>query len=356
MKFGVWYHLRNPDRWRRDSRELYARTLDQIGDVEALGFDSVWVSEHHFTDDGYLPSCLVFLAAAAARTQRVRLGTLILLLPLHDPLRVAEDAAVVDIISGGRLDLGVAAGYRVEEFDVFGVPHNQRGKRMDQALAVLQGAWADGPFSFEGPDFRFRDVNVTPKPLQRPGPPLWMGGQSRAAIRRAARFGCHLLPSSTTEFDVTATYHAALREHGRDPSAFRIKCFRAMYCSEDPDRAWNELKEHFLYQHNLYRRWYREAGDSEAPDLASADDLSRDSYMVGTPDQCADTIRKLHRQMPFDEFIFWAHPPGFPVERAAESIELFSRKVIPQLRGPGAEPDGAGQGQRTSQPPSTTSV
>lgn len=332
MKFGVWYHLRNPDRWRQPPAVLYARTLDQIAAAEALGFDSVWTSEHHFTGDGYLPSSLLFLAAVAARTTRMRLGTLILLLPLHHPLRVAEDAAVLDLISGGRLDLGVAAGYRVEEFEVMGVPHRERGRRMDQALAILQGAWRDGPFSFDGPDFHYENVNVTPKPLQRLGPPLWMGGQSRAAINRAARFGCHLLPSSTTEFDIVATYHAALREYGRDPNDYRIKCFRPLFCTNDPDRAWDELKPHFLYQHNLYRRWYREAGDSNAPDLVDADQLSRQSHIVGTPDQCATTIRALHQEMPFDEFVFWAHPPGFPVERATESLQLFAKAVVPQFR------------------------
>ena len=146
----------------------------------------------------------MFLAAVAAKTtRRTRIGTLILLLPLHHPLRVAEDAAVVDLISGGRLDLGVAAGYRVEEFDVFGVPHAERGTRVDEALSILSGAWGDGPFTHEGKAFQFRNVNVTPKPLQTPLP-VYMGGQSKPAVRRAAKHGCHLLPSSTTDFDSRA--------------------------------------------------------------------------------------------------------------------------------------------------------
>lgn len=332
MKFGVWYHLRNPAPWRRDPGKLYAATLDQIVVAEELGYDSVWTSEHHFTEDGYLPSSLLFLAAAAARTSRVRLGTLILLLPLHHPLRVAEDAAVLDLISGGRLDLGVAAGYRVEEFEVFGVPHAERGSRVEEGIEVLRGAWAEGPFTYEGKHFRYRDVNVTPKPLQQPHPPLWMGGQSKPAIRRAARLGCHLLPSSTTDFDLVRFYHDALRQHGRDPADYRMKCFRPLYCTADGARGWEEVKSHLLYQHNLYRRWYRQAGDSEAPELSNPDDLPRQTYIVGTPDDCERAIRELQQQLPFDEFVFWSHPPGFPVERATASLELFAREVIPRFR------------------------
>jgi probable F420-dependent oxidoreductase len=332
VRFGLWYHLRNPARWRRSSHELYAATLDQIVAAEQMGYDSVWTSEHHFTDDGYLPSSLLFLAAAAARTSRVRLGTLVLLLPLHNPLRVAEDAAVVDLISNGRLDLGVAAGYRVEEFLVFGVPHRERGSRLEEGVEILRRAWADGRFWYAGKHFHYSDVEVTPKPIQRPHPPLWMGGQSPQAVRRAARLGCHLLPSSGIGFDAVALYHDALREYGRDPAEYRIGCFRSLYCCEDAQQGWNEVKEHLLYQHNLYRRWYREAGDSQVPELASPDDLSRQTYIVGTPEHCERAIRDLQREFRFDEFIFWAFPPGFSVERATRSLALFAREVVPRFR------------------------
>lgn len=331
MRFGLWYHFRNPARWAVPSESLYAETLEQIAWAEELGYDSVWTSEHHFTADGYLPSSLLVLAAAAARTRRLRLGTLVLLLPLHHPLRVAEDAAVLDLLSGGRLDLGVAAGYRVEEFRAFQIPHRQRGQRLDEAIEILQRSWADGAFSFQGKYYQFEDLDVTPKPLQRPLP-LYMGGQSRAAVLRAARFGCHLLPSYPAGFDVVATYHEALRQNGRDPADFRIKCFRPVYCSEDPGRAWEEIKEHYLYQHNLYRRWYREAGDGSAPELEDADSLPRSTYIVGTPDDCARSIERLAAELPFDEFIFWAAPPGFPMAKAARSLALFAREVMPRFR------------------------
>ena len=213
---------------------------------------------------------------------------------------------------------------------MFGVPHRERGARTDEALTILRAAWDDGPFSHEGKAFKFENVNVTPKPVQKPLP-LYMGGQSRPAIRRAAKHGMHLLPSSTTEFNLVEVYHDALREFGRDPADYRMKCFRPLYCCEDAGRGWDEVKAHYLYQHNLYRRWYREAGDSNAPELTNPDDLPRANYIVGTPDDCERAIRALHAELPFDEFIYWACPPGFPVERATKSLELFAREVIPRF-------------------------
>jgi alkanesulfonate monooxygenase SsuD/methylene tetrahydromethanopterin reductase-like flavin-dependent oxidoreductase (luciferase family) len=336
MRFGVWYHLRNPARWAVPRDRLYSETLEQIVRAEELGYDSVWTSEHHFTEDGYLPSSLLLLAAVASRTRSVRLGTLVLLLPLHHPLRVAEDAAVLDILSGGRLDLGVAAGYRVEEFQGFEIPKKERGSRMDEALEILQRSWSEGAFSFSGKHYRFENLNLTPKPLQNPLP-LYVGGQSRGAIERAARFGCHLLPSFTGEFDVLATYHQALRRSGRDPARYRINCFRPLYCCEDARRGWEEIKEHYLYQHNLYRRWYREAGDGTVPELSDPDELPRAIYIVGTPDDCARAIEKLRAEVPFDEFIFWAAAPGFPLAKAARSLELFAREVMPRFAARGRQ-------------------
>lgn len=331
MRFGLWYHLRNPAPWQQPPDRLYAETLDQIVMAEELGYHSVWASEHHFTDDAYLPSSLVWLSAVAARTARVRLGTLILLLPLHDPLRVAEDAAVVDLISGGRLDLGVAAGYRVREFEAFGVAHTERGSRVEEGVQILQRAWSDGAFSFAGRHFHYDNVDVTPKPLQKPYPPIWMGGHTKVAIRRAARLGCHLLPDTTTDFDVLGVYQEALREYGRDSRAFRIKCFRFLYCCEDAEAGWRDVRQHLLYQHNLYRRWARDAGDDTAKELTEAAALPRSGYIVGPPEECERAIRELHRRMPFEEFVFWAYPPGFPVSRANRSIELFARSVMPRF-------------------------
>lgn len=138
LRFGLWYDFRNPPRWRQDPTGLYRAIVDQIVRAERLGWDDVWLSEHHFIDDDYTPSMLPLACAIAARTQRIHIGTSVLLLPLHDPLRVAEDAATVDVMSGGRLELGVAGGYRLAEFRGFDVATGSRASRMEEAVPLLR--------------------------------------------------------------------------------------------------------------------------------------------------------------------------------------------------------------------------
>ena len=207
-RLGVWYDFRNPARWRRPWAELYRETLDQAAYAEELGFSSIWLSEHHFSEEGYLPSLMAMLGALAQRTARARLGTAVLLAPLHHPLRLAEDLAVVDQLSGGRLDVGLAPGYKPDEFAVLGVPKGERGARTDETIEILQLAWRGEPFSYAGRHFRFDDVVVAPPPVQPPGPPIWVGGSSLAAARRAARYGLCFMPDSGAALDVYDAYRA----------------------------------------------------------------------------------------------------------------------------------------------------
>jgi len=192
MKFGIgYYSLQSPPHNPSPHQKLYAEMLEEISVAEELVFDSAWLTEHHFLNDGYCPSLLLTAAAIAARTKKIRIGTGVLLLPLHDPIRIAEDAAVIDLISGGRLILGLGLGYRREDFEGFGVSLKERKGRMEEGLEILQKSWADGPFSFEGRYRTYRNVNVTPKPVQKPIP-IWIGAFTEPAIRRAARIGASL--------------------------------------------------------------------------------------------------------------------------------------------------------------------
>jgi hypothetical protein len=146
IRFGLWYDFRNPPKWRQASDRLYSEILNQIAWGESHGFDDVWLSEHHFIEDGYLPSILPVAAAIAARTKRIRIASGVLLMPFHNPVRLAEDIAVVDVISGGRFELGVGVGFKLEEFDSFGVSFSERGSRTNQSLDIISAPsrWRNG--------------------------------------------------------------------------------------------------------------------------------------------------------------------------------------------------------------------
>jgi alkanesulfonate monooxygenase SsuD/methylene tetrahydromethanopterin reductase-like flavin-dependent oxidoreductase (luciferase family) len=333
MRFGVWYDFRNPPRWHRPPADLYAETLEQAAWAETLGFESIWLSEHHVTDEGYLPATLPMLAALAMRTRVARLGTAVILAPFQHPIRFAEDVAVVDQLSRGRLEIGVAPGYRVEEFAALGVDPRERGTRTDELVEVARLAWTGEPFSHRGRHWSFENVQVTPVPFQRPGPPILIGGASVPAARRAGRLGCHFTPDSFAPPAVFDAYGAALRAHGHDPKDFPIATNRMIYVTEDPDAGWEEVREHVLYVHNRYRAWFAAAGDHTAsgPPLEDAGQLPRDEYLVGTPAQVIAGIEAMRRRLPFDRLYFWAGPPGLSIERSSRSLELFARHVIPHF-------------------------
>jgi probable F420-dependent oxidoreductase len=334
LSFGLWYDFRNPARWQRPWRRLYQETLDQVAWADSLGFDSVWLSEHHFTDDGYLPALFPVLAALAMRTSRLRLGTAVLLAPLHHPLRLAEDAAVVDVLSGGRLELGLAVGYRAEEFALLGVPRAERGQRTDETIEVLQAAWRTRPFSYRGRCYQFENAIVTPPPLQRPHPPIWVGGSSPAAAKRAARHGCHFLPDADASAELCQLYRAELQAAGHDPARFSVTIPHAVYVCDDPERGWQEVKDHYRYAASRYRQWNAAADARAAADPPEEpSELSREDYLVGTPEMVAAGIVRLREAVPFDRLIFWARPPGLSIERSSRSLELFAQQVLPRLAG-----------------------
>jgi alkanesulfonate monooxygenase SsuD/methylene tetrahydromethanopterin reductase-like flavin-dependent oxidoreductase (luciferase family) len=189
IKFGYMVDFRNPPGSRIGFAELYAVMFRQIEFAEQAGFDSIWVTEHHFTDDGYLPAVMPMLSAIAARTRRVTIGSYVLLAPFYHPLRLAEDAAVVDVISNGRLRLGIGTAYRDEEFNGFEVSRKQRLGRTLETIEILRRAWTGEPFSFEGKYFRFHDLRVLPRPVSRPHPEILWAGMTEKAIQRGAELG-----------------------------------------------------------------------------------------------------------------------------------------------------------------------
>ena len=199
MKSGLWYDFRNPIVWRHDWPSLYEDLFRQIRRSESVGFESVWLSEHHFTEDGYMPSVFPMLAAIAAQTSRIRLGTAVCLAPLHYPLRLAEDSAVVDVLSSGCLEVGIAPGYRRLEFDVLDIRKNERGRRTDETIEILRAAWTGEEVTYTGAAYGVDRVTVQPRPAYVSRQiPIHIGGSSPAAARRAGRFSCNFMPDVGT--------------------------------------------------------------------------------------------------------------------------------------------------------------
>jgi alkanesulfonate monooxygenase SsuD/methylene tetrahydromethanopterin reductase-like flavin-dependent oxidoreductase (luciferase family) len=331
VKFGVWYDFRNPARWRRPYDALYRENLEQIAFAEELGFESVWLSEHHVTDDGYLPSLFPMLAAVVERTRTMRLGSAIMLAPFQHPIRFAEDAAVIDQLSGGRLELGLGLGYRTTEFEALAVPRDERARRTVELVEVARLAWSGEPFDYSGRHFSFQGIEVTPPPFRPGGPPLWLAGANPAAAKRAGRLGCRFMPDAQTPTEVLNVYRRTHAEHGHDPSEALVALNPPVYVCDDPERGWDEVKEHFLYAFNRYRRWFAEADGRSFEPLVDADALPRERYLVGTPEQVAESIRALAERTRCDRLFFWARPPGLSLEASSRSLELFAREVVPRV-------------------------
>ena len=243
IRFGLWYDFRNPAQWQQPSDRLYRDILDQIAWGENNGFEDVWLSEHHFIEDGYLPSILPMAAAIAGRTTRIRIASGVLLMPFYNPIRLAEDIATVDVISGGRFELGVGIGFKLEEFDGFAVPSKQRGARTDQSLDIVRRALAGETITFKSEFFEFRNVKVTPEPIQKPHPPIWLGGFTPAALRRAVRFGDGFTVPGANR-DVYDRYVIELRKAGRPTDDIRFASgFWCLIVSNDPEKTFAEAAD-----------------------------------------------------------------------------------------------------------------
>ena len=326
----------------RTFAQEYRDTLELVRLAEALGFDSAWVSEHHGTSDGYLPSLLPMLAAFAAATERIRLGTGVVLTPLHDPLRLAEDAAVVDQLSEGRLILGLGIAWRPEEFRMFGVPLAERLPRTVETVEILRRAWIGERFSFEGEVFRYDRVRVTPPPAQEGGPPILLGGYVEAAMRRAGRIGDGHI---TDADDVEAVRRAAAlmeegaREAGRDPSALTLAIMQNAFVAEPGVDAWERVREGVLHQWGAYTAW--DEGD-DTPDHDSLEprgvtgDEMRAGTPAGTPEDLIAALRPKVEGLAEGrtlDLVVRLHYPGMDLDSAARAVELFGERVIPALKG-----------------------
>ena len=257
---GLMFSFRNPAQWRRPFADVYADELRLIQDAEAMGYDTIWLTEHHFADDGYSPSVVTIAAAIAAATSRVRIGFNLLLLPLHNAIRVAEDVATLDVISNGRIDFGVGQGYAAHEFRGYGIDRSERLGRFVEGLDVLQGLWSGEPFSYHGTHYQIDDARLVPKPVQDPMP-VWIGATAEAGVRRAGRRGANLLGLASTYLQ--RAYEEARSAAGFDLEHAKVLQLHWAHVAETEDQAWAEAAPHFHHLLTVYAQWANDSGDAD---------------------------------------------------------------------------------------------
>jgi alkanesulfonate monooxygenase SsuD/methylene tetrahydromethanopterin reductase-like flavin-dependent oxidoreductase (luciferase family) len=323
--FGLRFDLRNPARAATSMTDRYRAALEMCAWADRLGFVVIVISEHHGSPDGYLPSPLAMAAAIAARTERARIQVAALIAPFHDPLRLAEDIAVVDRISGGRLDLVVANGYVPSEFEMFGCPISERARRTTETLETLRRAWTGEPFEHRG-----RRVRVTPTPHQAGGPRLVLGGSSAAAARRAARIADGFLPSTP---DVWGHYVDACIALGKPhPGPHLGGDTRSFHLARDVEAGWREFGPYALHEMNAYGQWMLEAGVGAAGGYRPTADVdalrATGQYRVLTPDAM---LAELEAKGPFGFAMLHPLIGGMPPESGWRVLRLFESDVLPRL-------------------------
>jgi len=333
LTFGYLYDFRNPAQWQRPWAELYAETLELIAWTESVGFEGAWVPEHHAADDGYVPSPLVVLAAIAARTKTLRLGSAVALAPLYHPVRFAEDCAVLDILSNGRLEMALAVGYRRREADGYGVDFSKRGSRTDEFLEIVTKLWAGQTVSFEGKHFTLKNAAIVPTP-PRGRIPLYIGGFTDKALERTAKFGDGYFGN----MDVVDLYHAKMRASGKDPATGRIR-IQGLFTvvAKDPEHAMQELAPYFHHVNNSYGQWLNEDRASTGFEDAALKPMTLEAFKksgilsILTPGQAIDVFKKMCAKAPV-EHVMMMKPPGLPAARFTAYAEIFAQEVIPAFR------------------------
>ncbi len=311
----------------------FEETLRECERAEAAGFDSVWLGEHH-NNPILHPAPLIGLAAIASRTRRIQLGTGVLLLPLYHPLMVAEEGAMVDMISGGRLILGIGAGYAPEEFAAFGYSLKDRGSKLDESAALLHRLWTEEDVTHHGRHYRVDNVTVAPRPVQRPRPPIWFGAWAEPALRRAARLGDAWFVGPSANLDEIAPcarmYRKACAENGRDEG--EVDLFRYVFVARSKNEAISAAGGPFIQAfERMYFRWPHPVVKRPQGQL-TIERLAHDRIILGDAKTCVDEINRFRSELNVKHLVCRFSVPGIPREACETSLDLFTREVMPALR------------------------
>jgi probable F420-dependent oxidoreductase len=336
VKFGLYSSIANPPRGEHLDRAI-DEVIAEAQLAEGCGFDSCFFGEHHQDKDGFLPSPLIVATAVAAHTRRLKVGTSVILLPLYHPVHVAEDVITLDLVSKGRVILGVGIGYQPADFRAFAVPMEDRVTLFEESVDILRACWTGEPFSFKGKHFTLEDVQIRPRPYQQPSPPLWFGASVPAAARRAGRLADAFVgtPSTTLESAgrLVETYKEAARQAGRTPQVVLMRDAWVAPTRAEAERVYGpEVMAAYQYYWQARLSEFRNIpADAEF----SLKNLAPDRLILGDAETCVREFHRWHQATGADYFLLrlrHAHSGGPPHDRIMEAIRLFGDKVLSHCR------------------------
>ncbi|MFT5349577.1 MAG: alkanesulfonate monooxygenase SsuD [Gammaproteobacteria bacterium] len=343
LRFGLLWPFRNPDFARVAWKDLYREHLDLIVDSEGMGYDNVWLTEHHFVDDGYSPSLLPIASAIAARTTVIRIGTFLVLLPLHNPVRIAEDTATVDLISQGRFDLGLGLGFRRKEFDDQGILYSERGGRLKEGVEIIQKLLNNEVVTYSGKYNHLKEIQIVSPCVQQPHVPIWIGARTPKAIERAAKMDCHFQAGGPPA--LVEHYDACLEAAGRNPQDYFAAQLHWMHLAPNREQAWETAAKALHYTISKYAEWFSEADDkivdSRAIDaIPSVDEIIRaqkfnisgEDAMVGTPADVREMIADYIARGRVTHLVLGMALSGLATAHIRNSMKLFATEVMPHFR------------------------
>jgi alkanesulfonate monooxygenase SsuD/methylene tetrahydromethanopterin reductase-like flavin-dependent oxidoreductase (luciferase family) len=337
LKIGMYGSIASPP-----DGALIEQRLDEISDeaqlAESCGFDGVFFGEHHQDKKGFLPSPLIIAAAIAGRTKTLRIGTNLLLLPLHYPVQIAEDTASLDLFSHGRSVLGVGLGYQDRDMAMFNVAKSARVGRFEESISIIRNCWSGEPFSHSGQHFNFPQIQALPRPSQKPGPPIWIGAVEPPAVRRAGRIGDGWIVAPGIPIAYAKEGADAYREEaakaGRKSYVVVMRDAWVAQTREEAERVYGPevVTAYGYYFAGGQVRLFEGIPTPADITLKNIDRLGR--LVLGTPDECVDVLKRWEEEVGADYVIVrfrQAHSGGPSHAETSRAIELFGSRVLPQL-------------------------
>ena len=336
MRFGLI--LSNQYLVGESMAQRMAEVVEQVGLIRDLGFDLIALGQHHLATPYQMPSSVPFLARLAADSGDLRLAITVFLLPLHNPVDIAEQVATLDAISHGRMIFGVGLGYRPEECQAFGITMEERAPRFVEALDVIKMLWTQDEVEFQGRFYSIPKIQSTIKTTQQPHPPIWMAANNNVAIRRAGRLGYPwaINPHVTVELlkDQVQLYQRTLEENGH-PMPDERPLFREAWIAPTREKAWEEAAPHLAAKYEAYASWGQDKAIPEDQTFARPlEELARDRFIIGTPDDLIAETDRYERELGVNTLILRIQWPGMSRARVLEEIRLIGREVVPSFAAP----------------------